>query len=782
MKTKKETKAEFLKQYLKFDLDDQQKATINQIAELSAAKARKPFYETINSYFGNGKSGCGDSFIIDKNASGAKKTWKYSQTRPSLFWHEKSSYVPAPFYCNRNIKTAYDSLDPIKEMQLGNKWFGLSIDDSTTHLPCIAVDGDRHHCYICPRMHKNLYKQIRMICKSYNQFYLEAEVNPRNGSFKIFMFHRGHSAMPLDIARKYADEIKANILEVTGETIEVFGTKANKSLWYPAVRPDKKYIMWSGLISQHTEHYYKLPNGKHQHYPANDLREYLASKVIKKDYDEEAFLIELDKGLAALPYKSKAQIQSEEAAAVLNAQAEKQAAAIQLQIKEQERIANNAKLEQALTEIRSNTIHNLKFQLRKTKGSTNHKDETEIESAFDNALFVRRTSSKDTILEAAKYVADSLKITDIYKAPAVDPYSIFKDEFPAYHKSLHALQPSKSSIKSATKPSPKHVKAAEELPVAYIASSKRAASIIANWKPSELEEIRNEPDAFSRKQVMCRLLSRKLRRVASVDEAVSFYEINNLYGGDWCDGEAERRKTFNYILKYIAKTFAPATNHIDFYPVKRFVSFVKKRFAKLDFVAIRKSQQNCRINPETLEVTGDGKEYVQNYYITKEEFAWYFYCLDFCRKTSAFGDGGGPEKRISALFEIAKEDGLMNFTFLPVKLNFVRRFLHKKNILKCNFKKSTGVAYCYKIGSSFPKKLAPKTKRNSKGTKKVSRSNFSSIFLKASPYRNAFTGRAGKQVVLSTLRGSFKHSLLVTNTNISPTSFSSILPPPLLIQ
>ena len=53
-------------------------------------------------------------------------------------------------------------------------------------------------------------------------------------------------------------------------------------------------------------------------------------------------------------------------------------------------------------------------------------------------------------------------------------------------------------------------------------------------------------------------LARRVRRVPSEEEALSFIMENHLYSGDWADNEGRRRGRVRWILDHIAKTFDPA--------------------------------------------------------------------------------------------------------------------------------------------------------------------------------------------------------------------------------
>ncbi len=67
-----------------------------------------------------------------------------------------------------------------------------------------------------------------------------------------------------------------------------------------------------------------------------------------------------------------------------------------------------------------------------------------------------------------------------------------------------------------------------------------------------------EPNALTRQLQALLELARRLRRVPSESEALSFIKVNRLYSGDWSDKEGRRKSRVRWILGHIADSFDPA--------------------------------------------------------------------------------------------------------------------------------------------------------------------------------------------------------------------------------
>lgn len=73
-----------------------------------------------------------------------------------------------------------------------------------------------------------------------------------------------------------------------------------------------------------------------------------------------------------------------------------------------------------------------------------------------------------------------------------------------------------------------------------------------------LDAIRQITNSFDRKRNFVQWLSRRLRRVPTVEEALSAYKEHKVYGGCWELNEKKRRDDFKAVVRYVGKGFDPA--------------------------------------------------------------------------------------------------------------------------------------------------------------------------------------------------------------------------------
>jgi hypothetical protein len=75
--------------------------------------------------------------------------------------------------------------------------------------------------------------------------------------------------------------------------------------------------------------------------------------------------------------------------------------------------------------------------------------------------------------------------------------------------------------------------------------------------PKASDNYRDDPNSFTRQQGAMLELSRKLGRVASLEEGLQFIRGNRLFTGEWSDNENRREDRVTYLLDSVSQTFDP---------------------------------------------------------------------------------------------------------------------------------------------------------------------------------------------------------------------------------
>lgn len=227
---------------------------------------------------------------------------------------------------------------------------------------------------------------------------------------------------------------------------------------------------------------------------------------------------------------------------------------------------------------------------------------------------------------------------------------------------------------------------------------------------AKIEALQLEPDARRRQHRGCLILANLLKRPPTEVEATEFIREHNLFSGNW--ENPKRAARIKGIVNYVAEGFDPekcgSGKPFDFnFDSDRWSKWVDEitsnKFKDIDFRAKSTSYQTPRINPETLETIGDGKEYSRTYNIEETiEAALYAYILDEGFHSSLLNDGGFPEKRAKALFKETKARGCHSFAFEVRKFRRIVAILNQLEIIDCDYVKYPGKSYCYSEGVNYP--------------------------------------------------------------------------------
>jgi hypothetical protein len=114
-------------------------------------------------------------------------------------------------------------------------------------------------------------------------------------------------------------------------------------------------------------------------------------------------------------------------------------------------------------------------------------------------------------------------------------------------------------------------------PVPLVRSIPKKAPIKLNLDCSELM---NEPDSFKRQKEALFRLSRYLKRVPTLDEALALLKQHHLFSGTWDEHEDKRRTRVTSILDFIAKTFDASKIARGSVNIGKYDEWAKKKFPK----------------------------------------------------------------------------------------------------------------------------------------------------------------------------------------------------------
>ncbi|MGE3408661.1 MAG: hypothetical protein AB7I37_17715 [Pirellulales bacterium] len=191
-----------------------------------------------------------------------------------------------------------------------------------------------------------------------------------------------------------------------------------------------------------------------------------------------------------------------------------------------------------------------------------------------------------------------------------------------------------------------------------------------------VEDLRDEPDALVRQREALLVYARLIKRVPTVEEALTFIKDNGLYSGEWKN--SARRSRVRGILKFIARTFDAKKC------VKPDASTAAVNIGKYDAWAQKKFPNGLIGCKQRRNVTEDF-EIVE----AKERVAvsWQFISVfvsvcEYCLLLDKNEDGSLPHKRAKDLWNWLFEKGLVSVSFDDRKWAVCRDGLEKLGIIK----------------------------------------------------------------------------------------------------
>ena len=218
---------------------------------------------------------------------------------------------------------------------------------------------------------------------------------------------------------------------------------------------------------------------------------------------------------------------------------------------------------------------------------------------------------------------------------------------------------------------------------------------------SGLADLREEPNSLIRQHLALMIACRRARRILDLDDALDFIKNNDLYSGSWFDNESGRRSRVDGILRFIAKTFDPGlcgSGTCFLIDVKKYLEWAKKEFPAGVASVIKKAW---------LTEFGEVREYTRYTHCTQEDISCWLVINEFCRETCEYGDGGVPEERATAIWQLLYEDGQVSRPWDVKRWRLIRDRLAERRIVNCDYVAEKGKAYCYSEGTWYPGKERP---------------------------------------------------------------------------
>ncbi len=227
----------------------------------------------------------------------------------------------------------------------------------------------------------------------------------------------------------------------------------------------------------------------------------------------------------------------------------------------------------------------------------------------------------------------------------------------------------------------------------------------------QVDDLEIETDSFVRQAEFLRRLSRKLKRVPSVDEALEAIRNQNLFTGAWEDNTSRRRARVSQILRYISQTFDPSKCGQGNVETDKYTAWAMKKFPNGITGGTR-----TYMTPE-----GEVFEVQQNIHVSPEFIAVFMAVVNYCLLVDANQDESLPHDRAKALWK--KLEGVVPFN--DRKWAICRDYLAQAGIIDITDRRfAPGKAMRWAVGTFFPGLGLWKTKKVQRHGEKVSLADF----------------------------------------------------------
>ena len=222
------------------------------------------------------------SWKLIKN--GGCRVWKFDKEVPPAWWKVNAS----------SQKHVIEYIKPLW-WHLKGCFRGIVVDDRTTHVPFLAVDLDRHTGTPTAEFLRFVEDVAVLFETACPDCRISAELNPKNGSTKLFAWRNDCTPFEIQAARERSAVIHARIVEATGRNVEVF-VKSAKNLRLP-LHPEKHTIIDSGHLGRAT----RVRGTERQKFETHSVVEFVQWLVSGKNYDRDALMLTVADSCKNLP-------------------------------------------------------------------------------------------------------------------------------------------------------------------------------------------------------------------------------------------------------------------------------------------------------------------------------------------------------------------------------------------------------------------------------------------------------------------------------------------------
>jgi|GEM_PF-1854365 len=265
-----------------------QKVSGRKLTEAKATKLLERFL-----YYGCGSKYLGWKFAeyeIEPDGreitidSGGCRVWQFEREEPPTWWKR----LP------EGARHRLDYLQPL-HFHLKSCFRGLVTDDTTTHVPFLAIDPDRH----TGTPTEDFIAFVEVVADIFeaetSDFRTSAEVNPNNGSAKLFAWAKNRRPIEIEAAREIAERIHNRVLTETGKSVEVFPFNM-PNLRLP-LHPEKITLIGSGKLGRAI----RLKGREREKYETHSVLEFVCWLLNGDNYDLTTLLDVVRESCANLP-------------------------------------------------------------------------------------------------------------------------------------------------------------------------------------------------------------------------------------------------------------------------------------------------------------------------------------------------------------------------------------------------------------------------------------------------------------------------------------------------
>ena len=186
-------------------------------------------------------------------------------------------------------------------------------------------------------------------------------------------------------------------------------------------------------------------------------------------------------------------------------------------------------------------------------------------------------------------------------------------------------------------------------------------------------DVADNPNSFERQHNALLEFCRRMKRVVTEQEALTYIKANSLYTGRWGKNLARRRARVRWILKRIAETFDPAKCKGIRYEVQvgKFDNWAKS------FVGAVRGRDH-----RSLDEYGNSVVRESRYRVDWRFASTFLSVVEFCLETSPNEDGSLPQVRAEDIWSRCYEGGQAMVPFCEKKWAICRDWLESQGIIK----------------------------------------------------------------------------------------------------